>query len=51
MKIVFLNGDILEKIYMFQHDDCTVPSQESEVCKFKKSLQALKQAPQSGMQI
>ena len=44
-KIVFLNGDLEEDIYMPQFEGCEVPGQENKVYKLRKSLQGLKQAP------
>jgi len=45
VKTTFLNGDLEEEIYMYQPDGCVVPGQESKVCKLRKSLYSLKQAP------
>lgn len=42
VKTAFLNGDLVEKIYM---DQPNVPGQENKVCKLDKSLYGLKQAP------
>jgi len=33
VKTAFLNGDLLEEIYMTQLEGCVVPSQENKVCK------------------
>jgi len=40
----FLHGD-LEDIYMIQSHDYIMPKKKQLVCKFKKSLYDLKQAP------
>ena len=45
VKIVFLNGDPEEEIYMDQPEGFVEPGQESKVCKLTKSLYGLKQAP------
>jgi hypothetical protein len=41
----FLNGKLVEKIYMDQLDGFMAEGQESMVCKLIKSLYGLKQAP------
>jgi len=41
VKIVFLNGDLEEKIYMTPPKGCVVPGQENKVCKLLKSLHGL----------
>ncbi|XP_074372026.1 uncharacterized protein LOC141712832 [Apium graveolens] len=45
MKIVFLNGDIDEKIYIEQPEGFVIPGQERKVYKLVKSLYGIKQAP------
>ena len=45
VKTVFLNGDLEEEIYMEQPEGCKIPGKENKVCKLKKSLYDLKQAP------
>ena len=45
VKTIFLNGDLEEEIYVSEPDGCVVLGQESKVCKFKKTLCGLKQAP------
>ena len=45
VKITFLHGDLEENIYMKQPEGFMVASKESFVCKLKKSLYSLKQAP------
>ena len=45
VKIVFLNGDLEEEIYMDQPKGFVEPEQESKVCKLTKSLYGLKHAP------
>nr|GEY06566.1 zinc finger, CCHC-type [Tanacetum cinerariifolium] len=44
-KTAFLNDDLDEEIYMKQHEGFVKPGHESKVCKLKKSLHGLKQAP------
>jgi len=45
VKTAFLNGDLNEEIYMKQPIGCIVSGEEHNVCKFKKSLYGLNQAP------
>ena len=45
MKITFLYGDLVEDIYMCQPQGFTILGQENLVCKPRKSLFGLKQAP------
>nr|GFC69416.1 hypothetical protein [Tanacetum cinerariifolium] len=45
VKTAFLNGDLDEKIYMKQLEGFEMHGHESKVCKLKKSLCGLKQAP------
>ena len=45
VKTTFLHGDIDEEIFMEQPDDFKVKGKENMVCKLKKSLYKLKQAP------
>ena len=45
VKIVFLNGDLEEEIYMEQLKGCVVPMKEKKVCSMVKSLYGLKQTP------
>jgi len=42
VKIVFLNGDIEEMIYMVQLEDFVLGNSKSMVCKLKKSIYGLK---------
>ena len=44
VKIVFLNEDLEEEIYIDQPKGFVEPGQESKVCKLTKSLYDLKQA-------
>jgi len=45
VKIVFLYGDLEEEIYMEQPEGFQVKRKEDYVCRLKKSLYDLKQAP------
>lgn len=45
VKIVFLNGELEEKIYIEQPKGFDTSEQKKNVCKFVKSLYRLKQAP------
>ena len=45
IKTAFLNGDLEEEIYMNQPEGFVVLGQEDKVCKLRKSLNGLKQAP------
>ena len=44
-KTVFIHGDLEEEIYMQQREGFEVKGKENLVCKLKKSLYRLKQAP------
>ena len=44
VKIVFLNGDIEETIYMMQPENFESKESKHLVCKLKKSIYGLKQA-------
>ena len=45
MKTTFLHGDLEEKIYMEQQEGFSAKGEEHLVCRLKKSLYRLKQAP------
>ena len=45
MKIVFLHGDLDEKIYMEQPEGFTIKGKKHLVCRLKKNLYGLKQTP------
>ena len=45
MKTTFLHGDLEEEIYMVQLEGFEVKGKEHMVCRLKKSLFGLKQAP------
>ena len=44
----FFNGELYEEIYMQQPDGYQVSGKENLVCRLKKSLYRLKQAPSTG---
>ena len=45
VKTAFLHGDLEEDLYMIQSERFIVQGQENLVCKLRKSLYSLKQAP------
>ena len=45
MKTAFLHGDLEKDLYMIQPEGFIVQGQENLVCKLRKSLYHLKQAP------
>ncbi|KAL0537256.1 hypothetical protein IC582_026232 [Cucumis melo] len=45
VKTAFLNGDLEEEFYMTQPEGFKISGQENKVCKLRKSLYDLKQAP------
>jgi hypothetical protein len=45
VKTTFLHGELEEEIYMEQSEGCLVKGKGDYVCKLKKSLYSLKQAP------
>jgi len=45
VKIVFLHGELEEKIYMKQPEGYIQEGKENKVCLLKKSLYGLKQSP------
>ena len=44
MKIVFLNGDLQEDVYMDQPEGFEIKEKDQMVCKLKNSIYTLKQA-------
>ena len=47
VKSAFLNGEILEEVYVHQLQGFTEPGRESQVCLLKKALYGLRQAPRA----
>ena len=47
VKTVFLNGVIEEEVYIEQPEGFVVHGKESHVCRLKKALNGLKQAPRA----
>jgi hypothetical protein len=45
VKTTFLHGDLEEEIYMQQPHGCEVKGKDTLVCRLKKSLYGLNQAP------
>ena len=46
MKTTFLNGELIEEVYMIQSEGFTF-TDESKVCKLQRSIYGLKQASRS----
>ena len=47
VKTTFLNGSLVETIYMVQPEGFIIKGQEKKVCKLQKSIYGLKQASRS----
>jgi hypothetical protein len=47
VKSAFLNGDLKKEIYMYQPQGFQVPRKEHLICKLKKDLYGLRQAPRA----
>ena len=45
VKMIFLHGDLEEDLYLIQPEGFIVQGQENLVCKLRKRLCGLKQAP------
>ncbi|GJZ64151.1 retrotransposon protein, putative, ty1-copia subclass [Tanacetum coccineum] len=48
VKTAFLNGHLLEEVYMEQHEGFVNPKYPNQVCKLKRSIYGLKQASRQG---
>ena len=46
VKIIFLNGELEEEVYMIQSEDF-ISTDKSKVCKLERSIYGLKQASRS----
>jgi hypothetical protein len=47
MKIIFLNIDFNESVFVYQPKGFTMLGKKDKVCKFNKALYGLKQAPRA----
>ncbi|RYA67166.1 hypothetical protein DD595_26500, partial [Enterobacter cloacae complex sp. 4DZ3-17B2] len=47
IKTAFLNGDLQEEVYVIQPSGFVVKGQEQKVCRLRKALDGLKQAPRA----
>ena len=47
VKIVFLNGNLTEDVYMMQPEGFVDPTNAGKICKLQKSIYGLKQASRS----
>ena len=47
VKTTFLNRNLVEKVYMTQPEGFTSKDDHNKVCKLKRSIYGLKQAPKS----
>ena len=47
VKYAFLNGDLMEEVYVEQTLGYEKKGQEHKVCKLKKALYGMKQAPRA----
>jgi hypothetical protein len=43
MKSTFLNGELIDKVYMVQLNNYEVDGRENLICKLKKAIYGLKQ--------
>ena len=47
VKTAFLNGELKEEVYIEQPEGFVAHSKETHVCRLKKALYKLKQAPRA----
>jgi hypothetical protein len=47
VKMTFLNGNLIEDVYMTQSEGFVDPKHAGKICKLQKSIYELKQASQS----
>ena len=47
VKMAFLDGNLIEDVYMIQPEGFVDPTSTSKVCKLKRSIYGLRQASQS----
>jgi hypothetical protein len=47
VKKTFLNGNLIDDVYMIQHEGFIDPKHAGEICKLQKSIYGLKQASRS----
>ena len=50
VKSAFLNGHLKDEVYVFQPPGFEVPNSANQVCRLKKALYDLKQAPSAWYQ-
>ena len=47
VKTAFFNGNLVEEVYMTQHEGFASKDDQNKVCKLKRSIYGLKQASRS----